>query len=243
MNKKDHAPGMDRNSLAIAGLNKVPGFDPSKFLRRIVSPENGKEIWHMDVSYKKLWFRLANPNGRIRLNRLHLTEQIAIYEAQVYLNRDDANPVSNFTASCTRTEACGEGYIQKAQQKAMDEALSNAGFGPLFVNMEAGPVKAETPSPVKAVQEQPKMSAQAKAPAQQTATVQAAIKQPINLNVPVPPAAPEEKLPAETTLSAASERTATAPQETSLPAAEPIREKESGRPSDTAISLMWRQQA
>lgn len=139
MNTNEQTATMYETIPAVAELNKVPGFNPVKLLRRIVSPESGKEMMHLDLRYKKLWFRLANPKGRIRLNALRVTEQMAIYEAQVFLDRADENPIGSFTSSCTKEEAPGERYIQMAQQAAMDEALSDAGFGIQFadVAMEA----------------------------------------------------------------------------------------------------------
>ena len=87
MNKNEQTATMYESIPAVAELNKVPGFDPFKLLRRIISPENGEEMMQLDLRYKKLWFRLANPKGRIRLNALRITEQMAIYEAQVFLER------------------------------------------------------------------------------------------------------------------------------------------------------------
>ena len=68
MNKNEQTATMYETIPAVAELNKVPGFNPFKLLRRIISPENGEEMMQLDLRYKKLWFRLANPKGRIRLN-------------------------------------------------------------------------------------------------------------------------------------------------------------------------------
>ncbi|WP_347281592.1 hypothetical protein [uncultured Alistipes sp.] len=135
MNKNEQTATMYENIPAVAELNKVPGFNPLKLLRRIISPENGEEMMQLDLRYKKLWFRLANPKGRIRLNALRITEQMAIYEAQVFLERTDENPIGSFTSSCTKEEAPGGQYIQAAQHAAMDEALSDAGFGIQFADV------------------------------------------------------------------------------------------------------------
>lgn len=135
MNKNEQTATMYENIPAVAELNKVPGFNPLKLLRRIISPENGEEMMQLDLRYKKLWFRLANPKGRIRLNALRITEQMAIYEAQVFLERTDENPIGSFTSSCTKEEAPGGHYIQAAQYAAMDEALSDAGFGIQFADV------------------------------------------------------------------------------------------------------------
>ena len=135
MNKNEQTATMYESIPAVAELNKVPGFNPLKLLRRIISPENGEEKLQLDLRYKKLWFRLANPKGRIRLNALRITEQMAIYEAQVFLERTDENPIGSFTSSCTKEEAPGGQYIQAAQYAAMDEALSDAGFGIQFADV------------------------------------------------------------------------------------------------------------
>ena len=36
----------------------------------------------LDLRYKKLWFRLACPTGRLKLNALRITEKMAIFEAR-----------------------------------------------------------------------------------------------------------------------------------------------------------------
>ncbi len=138
MNKNEHTAMMYESIPAVAELNKVPGFNPLKLLRRVISPDNGETVLQLDLPYKKLWFRLANPKGRIRLNALRITEQMAIYEAQVFLERTDENPIGSFTSSCTKEEAPGGHYIQAAQQAAMDEALSDAGFGIQFADVNMG---------------------------------------------------------------------------------------------------------
>jgi len=137
MSKNEHLPTMYESIPAVAALNKVPGFDPFKLLRRTVSP-NGDEVMQLDLPYKKLWFRLANPKGRIRLNALRITEQLAIFEAQVYLDRCDENPVGSFTSSCAREDAPGGQYVQAAQFEAMDQALTDAGFGLQFADVSMG---------------------------------------------------------------------------------------------------------
>ena len=83
----------------------------------------------MDLRYKRLWFRLACPNGRMLLKALRLTDQIAIYEAQVFMSRDEDIPVANFTATVLEKDAPGGAYVRAAQDEALDVALDNAGFG------------------------------------------------------------------------------------------------------------------
>ena len=129
MSKSDNGPMMYEVFPAVAALNQVQGFNPLKMLRRMISPKTGEEVLRLDLQYKKLWFRLRHPEGRIRMNPLRITEQIAIYEAQVYLNREDPAPVCSFTSSISKDEAPGGKYIQAAQDDATDHALSDAGFG------------------------------------------------------------------------------------------------------------------
>ena len=138
---KNNVPTMYQTIPAVAALNHVPGFEPMKLLRRTKSRKGNEVVLKLDLPYKKLWFRLVNPNGRIKLNALSLTEQMAIYEAQVFLDRNDTNPVSSFTASCSREDMTVEDYIRSAQEEAIDEALSLAGFGPQFADV--GMTKAE----------------------------------------------------------------------------------------------------
>lgn len=129
MSKNDSVAAMYNRMPMVAALNKVPGFDPMKLLRRTVSSKTGEEVFKLDLQYKKLWFRLAHPEGRIKLKPLRITEQLAIYEAQVFLSREDDEPVSNFTSSILRTEAPNGQYVQAAQEEAVDKALTDAGFG------------------------------------------------------------------------------------------------------------------
>lgn len=135
---KHHVTTMYETVPAVAGLNKVQGFDPFKFLHREVSAKTKEEVLKLDLRYKKLWFRLAYPQGRLRLSALRITEQLAIFEAKVFLDRNDSEPIGNFTATCTLEEAPNGSYIKAAQDEALDEALTNAGFGLQFadVNME-----------------------------------------------------------------------------------------------------------
>ena len=126
---------MYREVPALQAVNQVAGFDPMRFLRRTVSRITGENVWKLDLRYMRAWFRMARPNGRVRFKPLRITERLAIFEAQVYLDRSDAEPVSNFTAQCTREEAAGGDYIQAAQDAALEVALSNAGFGIQFADL------------------------------------------------------------------------------------------------------------
>ncbi len=150
MSNSDLAVTMYESDPMVAALNKVPGFDPLKLMGRKRTAGVEKDEESLDFRYKKLWFRLAHRTGRIRLNRLSITEQLAIIEAQVYLELTDANPVSSFTAACTREEG-GDKYIESAQIRAMDQALTDAGFGLQFVPAPVGSTENTVPQAAGAV--------------------------------------------------------------------------------------------
>ena len=105
------------------------GFDPMKLLRKAVSAINGEPVLRLELPYKKLWFRKSHPHGRIYVKPLQLNEKIAIYEAQVFLNRDDNVPFVSYTASVANEGTPDGSYAEKAQNEAVDNALSDAGFG------------------------------------------------------------------------------------------------------------------
>ena len=121
MSKSENVPIM---------VQAIPaGFDPMKLLRKAVSAISGEPVLRLELPYKKLWFRKAHPNGRIYVKPLQLNEKIAIYEAQVFLNRDDNVPFVSYTASVANEGTPDGSYAEKAQNEAVDNALSDAGFG------------------------------------------------------------------------------------------------------------------
>ena len=133
---KSNVPNMYQTIPAVAALNRVPGFEPMKLLRPARSRKTNEKVLKLALPYKKLWFRLAHPKGRIRVERVKLTDQIAIYEALVYLDRNDTEPISNFTASCIYDNKLKNDYIKDAQEEAINEALSIAGIGSQFADVE-----------------------------------------------------------------------------------------------------------
>ena len=133
--KGNQEPMLYTTNSAVAALNHVPGFDPLKFLRRTISRKTGEDVMRLDLRYKKLWFRLACPTGRLKLNALRITEKMAIFEAKVYRDREDAEPLSSYVANCTLDATPGGLYVEAAQEEALDMALSNAGFGIQFADV------------------------------------------------------------------------------------------------------------
>lgn len=133
--KGNQEPMLYTTNATVASLNHVPGFDPLKFLRRTTSRKTGEDVMRLDLRYKKLWFRLACPTGRLKLNALRITEKMAIFEAKVYRDREDAEPLSSYVANCTLDATPGGLYVEAAQEEALDTALSNAGFGIQFADV------------------------------------------------------------------------------------------------------------
>lgn len=116
--------------MIIPEQNKVANFDPRKFLRK------SKDGLKLELKYKKLWFRLKYPSGRIKLYPLKVTDQMAIIEARVYLNKEDAEPEASFIAKKDTANSPGGLYIEAAQYAAVDQALADAGFDIQFVQQE-----------------------------------------------------------------------------------------------------------
>ena len=143
-----------RTNEPVAELNRVPGFDPVKLLQGTLSsgkPADGERI-QLILKYKKLWFRLACPHGRIRVTALRLTEQMAIVQAEIFRDKDDEKPVSNFVASRTVHNTPGGLYIQAAEYEAVDNALTDAGFGIQLCDVcKTWGEEAYTPDPVQVV--------------------------------------------------------------------------------------------
>lgn len=134
MNEKSNPmPMMYKTIPAVAELNKVQGFDPLKFLRHKVSRKTNEEMLQLELPYQKLWFRLRHPQGRMKLTTLRITEQLAIMEARVYLDRSDAEPISSYISQHSAEE--GTDYVQAAQDEALSAALSDAGFGLQFADV------------------------------------------------------------------------------------------------------------
>lgn len=123
----------------IRNLNKVEGFDPRKYMR-LIQNEGQAGKYYLDVAYRKLWFRLRYPEGKIVKKILKLTEQVAIVEARVYLNRndDEDNFISNALAQkyMTADGQFGNKFVELAETAAVGRALSDAGFGLQFADRE-----------------------------------------------------------------------------------------------------------
>lgn len=180
-------------------------FDPMKFAREVVT-EAGKNLT-LDLKHKKAWFRLACPNGGVVLNPLRVTDQMAIFEARLFADTDDRNPLASFTATRNAGKAKDGQYIREAQDEALDEALENAGFGiPLYGVAPAATGGEELPA---ASEAEPEKESAKTVEAVETA------------GLPVEAPAPGKREPASVVVDIATRRsTAVQKQPESVPAAQ-----------------------
>ena len=111
---------MKDNTEGSRQMKKTGGTDnvPYKFLARLDN--------RMPLRYRKLWFQLTCPQGRIRIIVHSNTEDAASCTAEVYLNKKDSRPVSTHTAACSRRET--ENFLKAAENRALTGALIQAGF-------------------------------------------------------------------------------------------------------------------
>ena len=165
--KSDNSAVVYNAESTAAGLNRVKGFDPLKYVR---STENGAVL---DLPYQKLWFRLRHPNGKIRIFIKNLSEKIAAVEARVYFDRADSEPAANCIISGVDAE--DKVSVAKAQHDAMEKALSDAGFGLQFISVNPSAVKAEEKAVTKKA-EKPKQPAKEVKPEKAEEPVNAEIK-------------------------------------------------------------------
>ena len=124
---------------AIRNLNNVEGFDPRNYMRVIgEGAENAR--YYLDVAYRKLWFRLKYPEGRISKRLLKLADDMAVIEARVYLSYKDTeeNYIANAFSHKFRVEDAqfGNKFVELAETAATGRALADAGFGLQFADWE-----------------------------------------------------------------------------------------------------------
>ena len=127
-----------KKSKAVGSLNRVEGFEPLE-LARTISQEGQPDQLYLDVKYRKLWFRLVYPTGRIESHIVHFNENMALAEAKIYLSYTDApeNYVANAFSMKFRTDdpKFGDKFLEMAETAAVGRALSDAGFGVQFADV------------------------------------------------------------------------------------------------------------
>ena len=123
----------------VRNLNRIEAFDPRQYMRNLTGSD-GTVKQYLDVVYRKLWFRLKNPEGKIVKKLLKLTEQTAIVEARIYLNKTD--PEDSYIASAfaqkfvSQDEQFGAKFLELAETAAVGRALADAGYGLQFADLE-----------------------------------------------------------------------------------------------------------
>lgn len=147
-------------SEAVAALNRVEGFNPME-LARVLTKEGQEDQLYLDVKYRKLWFRLVYPLGKIVSSIRSFTENMAIVEARIYLDKCDEqeNYIANAFSQKFRTSDpnFGDKFLEMAETAAVGRALSDAGFGLQFADVG----EADDPMQVDAGIQIPGMTTQA----------------------------------------------------------------------------------
>ena len=127
-----------KKSEAVAALNRVDGFHPMELARKI-GEEGQEEQLYLDVKYRKLWFRLVNPAGKIISRIITFTENMAVVEARIYLDKCDQedNYVANSFSQKFRSDdpKFGDKFLEMAATAAVGRALSDAGYGVQFADV------------------------------------------------------------------------------------------------------------
>lgn len=109
----------------LAAANHVPGFDPTQYA---VATENGG--MYLKVFHRKAWFRLKYPAGKIITTPVVLKDQTCVFKAEVFLDRNDEQPISVAYASRCFMEGNPYSmyYVENAETAAVGRALATAGF-------------------------------------------------------------------------------------------------------------------
>lgn len=127
-----------KKSEAVAALNRVDGFNPMELARKI-GEEGQEEQLYLDVKYRKLWFRLVNPAGKIISRIINFSENMAVVEARIYLDKCDQadNYVANSFSQKFRSDdpKFGDKFLEMAETAAVGRALSDAGYGVQFADV------------------------------------------------------------------------------------------------------------
>lgn len=106
------------------------------------------------MKYRKLWFRLVNPTGKIISRIVHFTENMAVVEARIYLDKCDQedNYIANSFSQKFRTADTqfGDKFLEMAETAAIGRALADAGYGLQFADVGEGndPMQVDAGIPV-----------------------------------------------------------------------------------------------
>ena len=90
---------------------------------------------YLDVKYRMLWFRLANPSGKIDSEIIHTDDKSAVVCCRLYA--DKADPADQYIAKSMAQrflseEKYGDRFLEIAETAAIGRALASAGYGTQF---------------------------------------------------------------------------------------------------------------
>jgi len=117
----------------ITNINYVEGFNPEDYVRTITDDKGENPKKYLDVAWRKVWFYLKYPSGRIIPNITVINDKFIIMEAKVYHDIND--PEDRFAAKAFAQrwfkpgDVFGERTIETAETGAIGRALANDGFG------------------------------------------------------------------------------------------------------------------
>lgn len=185
----DEKTTMERNAYDPWDLGHIPGLNLMEYAKEV--DRGGKKDLELSLEGRKIWFRLVCPGGGLALNALRVTDAMAIFEARVFADADDRNPLASFTATQKADKTKGEAYIRAAQETALNEALKNAGFSLRLWSMAPRGVKQEPMAPdAKAAEDGPERTPPVQETGRPTAPAQAdAPRQETKGNAPAPKSA------------------------------------------------------
>lgn len=126
----------NENKVALEELNKVDGFHPAEYLIEIQQEGSDQKQVYLPVQFRKLWFRLKYPNGKIAKKIIALDEKHVIIEARIYTDIEKEGNAFISSAFAIRyfdpSTIYGQRYLESAETAAVGRALQDAGFGTQF---------------------------------------------------------------------------------------------------------------
>lgn len=106
-------------------------FDPLQYLRSSKDEEGRVEL-SLDIKYRRHWFRLVFPQGKIMVHEKTITKEAAMFTVRVYADKSDdpAHFLSEGTAIryFGNEKAFERYYVDWAETMATGRALTSAGF-------------------------------------------------------------------------------------------------------------------
>ncbi len=108
-------------------------FDPSKHLIQLRG--RGGDSDYLPISARVEWFRSEYPDGRIETTHITLSDQIAVFRADVTVYKD-GEIRGRATGHGSETPKDFADFIEKSETKAIGRALAALGFGTQFVGDE-----------------------------------------------------------------------------------------------------------